>query len=52
MRWVEHATLMGAKANVYSILVEKLEGKSKHFGVDGHIILNEGWVERFDLVDR
>ena len=32
----------GSEANVYSILVEKLEGKRKHldhFGVDGQIIL-------------
>jgi hypothetical protein len=42
MRWAEHATRMGVKANVYSILVEKLEGKRKnldHFGVDGQKLL-------------
>ena len=42
MRWAEHATRMGVKANVYSSYVEKLEGKRKHlrhFGGDGQTIL-------------
>jgi hypothetical protein len=44
---------MGVKLNVYSVLVENLEGKRthfNHFGVDGQTILKQGWVEK-DCID-